>query len=173
MRLFNSSIAHVYSQKGKFEQVWGFCEAPEKIWTDSGNLSEFVKSRSTSSTSSKQDRTETGSCHLALGQASHELVIHRKTRPRAAVSLSSSSFLIWAKLRFWLLKCVTKCAKCHKDSKMCFGLLGATRTRIQPIIKPSRHFAHFVTRHASLPVAWIAFPAESSSTTLVGSPPWH
>ena len=30
---------------------------------------------------------------------------------------------------------------------MCSGLLGATRTRIQPVIKPARHFAHFVTRY--------------------------
>ena len=36
--------------------------------------------------------------------------------------------------------------RAHIDSKMCSGLLGATRTRIQPVIKPARHFAHFVTR---------------------------
>ena len=33
------------------------------------------------------------------------------------------------------------------DSKMCSGLVRASRTRIQPIIKPLRHFAHFVTRY--------------------------
>ena len=38
--------------------------------------------------------------------------------------------------------------KAHIDSRMCSGLLGATRTRIQPVIRPSRHFAHSVTRYS-------------------------
>ena len=40
--------------------------------------------------------------------------------------------------------------RAHIDSKMCSGLLGTTRTRIQPVIKPSRHFAHFVTRYSTV-----------------------
>ena len=40
--------------------------------------------------------------------------------------------------------------RAHIDSKMCSGLLGATPTRIQPVIKPLRHFAHFVTRYDSI-----------------------
>ena len=41
--------------------------------------------------------------------------------------------------------------RAHIDSKMCSGLLGATRTRIQPVLKPLRHFAHFVTRYSPSP----------------------
>ena len=35
--------------------------------------------------------------------------------------------------------------RAHIDSKMSSGLLGAARTRIKPVIRPSRDFAYFVT----------------------------
>ena len=39
-----------------------------------------------------------------------------------------------------------KSKRAQIDSKMCSGLLGATRIKIQPIMELLRHFAHFVTR---------------------------
>ena len=39
----------------------------------------------------------------------------------------------------------------HIDSKMCSGTLEANRTRIQPVLKHFRHFAHFVSRYCPGP----------------------
>ena len=62
----------------------------------------------------------------------------------------------------------------HIDSKICSRLLGATRTRIQPVLKLLRRFAHFVSRYSSvdclLEVLWgsstfnplLFWPARSS-----------
>ena len=58
--------------------------------------------------------------------------------------------------------------KAHIDSKMCSGPLRAIRTRIRPVPKPSRHFAH-LTPCLKFKSSTFRF---SSLSCLSGMPEW-